>query len=272
MELIHIGHAPKIAVRSVGNGPLVIFLHGIGGSSLNWTAQLTALSPYYHAVAWDMRGYGMSEDYDGPFLLDDVTDDLRQVLDTFTGDSAHLVGLSMGGMIAVEFYRRFPDRVASLLLCNTNAGLGGDYTPEQKAEFIRLRKTPLVNGKKIEDIIPDILPALLGKSPSQEAIHNITSSLRLLRPDPYIKAIEAIMDFDCTDVLEHVTVPVQLIAGNEDNVTPAQTMATMCSHISGAQLTVIEQAGHLSNLEQPDEFNQILLEFIASVTRSAPPA
>lgn len=269
MELTHVGNGPKIAVRSVGKGPLVIFLHGIGGNSLNWTAQLAMLSPYYRAAAWDMRGYGASEDYDGPFLLDDVADDLRQVIDAFATHSAHLVGLSMGGMIALEFYRRFPGHVASLLLCNTNAGLSKDYTPEQKAEFIRLRKTPLLEGRKIEDIIPGMLPALLGEDPSPEAIDNITASLSLLRPNSYIKAIEAIMDFDCSDVLDRINVPVRLIAGSEDTVTPPQTMAAMCSHIVGTRLTVIEQAGHLSNLEQPDVFNQILLEFLASATRSA---
>lgn len=264
MDLTHVGDHPKIAVRSTGTGPLVIFLHGIGGNSLNWSAQLEMLSPYYRAAAWDMRGYGASDDYDGPFRLDDVAGDLRQVIDAFGADSAHLVGLSMGGMIAVEFYRRFPDRVASLLLCNTNSGLGKDYTAEQKAEFLRLRKTPLLEGKKIEDAILGMLPALLGEDPSPEAIDNITASLRLLRPESYIKAIEAIMNFDCTDVLDRITVPVHLIAGSEDTVTPQQTMAVMCSHIGGARLSVIEQAGHLSNLEQPDAFNQILLEFLDS--------
>lgn len=263
MEQVQVGQAPKIAIRTAGQGPLVIFLHGIGGNSLNWTGQIEALSSDYRAAAWDMRGYGASDDYDGPFLLDAVTNDLLQILGHFKTERAHLVGLSMGGMIALEFYRRFPDRVRSLLLCNTNSGPGKDFTPQQKAEFIRLRKTPLLEGRTVAELIPSMLPVLLGTDPSAEAVRNITDSLQRLRPVSYIKAIEAIMDFDGSDILAGIDVPVHLIAGSDDKVTPLSTMQVMCQRIPGAGLSILENSGHLSNLEQPEAFNAILQDFLA---------
>ena len=101
-----IGPAPRIAVDHAGQGPLLVFLHGIGGQRTNWHAQLQALADRFHVVAWDARGYGASDDYDGPLAFGDFSADLVRVLDHFGAEAAHLVGLSMGGMIAQDFYRR----------------------------------------------------------------------------------------------------------------------------------------------------------------------
>lgn len=257
------GADPRIARRCAGEGPLVVFLHGIGGNSLNWLGQLAAIGVSYRAVAWDMRGYGESDDYDGPLRLDDLAADLLALIDAESAATAHLVGLSMGAMIALEFYRRHPQRVATLTLSNTNAGLLREFTAAQKAEFIALRKTPLLSGMSPADLVPIQLPVLLGEAPDDEAADAIASSLRLLRPSSYIKAIEAIVDFDSTDLLPRIDVPVLLIGSTDDKVTPAQHMASRKAAIAGAELAVIERAGHLGNIEAPEVFNAILRGFLA---------
>lgn len=262
MKIDYIGDKPRIAVRSTGGGPLVLFLHGIGGNSLNWTGQLAAAGAFCRAAAWDMRGYGLSDDYDGSYDLDAVAGDLSGIIDHFGADRAHIVGLSMGGMVALEYYRRAPERVASLFLCNTNAGIGRDYSAAQKEEFVRLRKTPLIEGRTLKELVPGMLAVLLGAGPSPAAVEAITDSLLRLHPASYVKAIEAIIAFDCADVLPTISVPVHLVAGNEDRVTPLATMEVMQAAIPGAVLDVITPAGHLSNLEQPERFNEILLGFL----------
>ena len=100
-----IGPAPHIAVDHMGSGDLVVFLHGIGGNKRNWHPNLAAFGQHWHAVAWDARGYGESDDYDGPLDFLDYSRDLARVLDHFQAAQAHIVGLSMGGPDRARFCR-----------------------------------------------------------------------------------------------------------------------------------------------------------------------
>ena len=100
---VRIGPAPHIAVDHMGTGDLVVFLHGIGGNKRNWVDNLPAFAAHWHAVAWDARGYGESDDYEGPLTFTDFSHDVARVLDHFGAKKAHIVGLSMGGRIAQDF-------------------------------------------------------------------------------------------------------------------------------------------------------------------------
>ncbi|NBP72866.1 MAG: alpha/beta fold hydrolase [Alphaproteobacteria bacterium] len=124
-KVIQIGMGPSIAVEYIGNGPLVVMLHGIGGDRSTWAHQLLHLAQSgYCAAAWDARGYGDSDDYDGPLSFTDMARDLTSVLDAFAVDRAHIVGTSMGGRISLETYANFPDRFASLTLAGVHARFG----------------------------------------------------------------------------------------------------------------------------------------------------
>ena len=263
-----VGASPRIAIDVLGCGPLVVFLHGIGGNRRNWTAQIAAVAAEHRAVAWDMRGYGDSDDYTGALRLDDICADLARVLDHFHCVAAHLVGLSMGGMIAQEFYRRYPDRVRSLVLCNTNAGIGVDFSPGQKEEFVELRRRPLLEGKTPVDLIPAMRGVLFGSAPPPSAIAAIEDSLATLHTESYIKAIEAIIEFDSADILGKIRVPSLLIGATDDKVTPLDTMRDMAERIPCAKLVVLDGAGHLSNLEQPKVFNHLLVDFLTQAAAS----
>ena len=103
IETIFTEQAPRIAADCLGSGPLVMFLHGIGGNRTNWRDQLPAFAPNYLAVAWDARGYGLSEGYDGALDFADFSTDLERLLDHLKASSAHLVGLSKGRRIAADF-------------------------------------------------------------------------------------------------------------------------------------------------------------------------
>lgn len=114
-ETIFVPGTPRLAVDHAGTGPLVLFLHGIGGNRSNRTEQVDACSGRFHAAAWDARGCSDSDDYPGP--LGDFARDVLRVMDHFGERKTHLTGL--GGRIAQDFYTRFPDRVATLALCDT---------------------------------------------------------------------------------------------------------------------------------------------------------
>ena len=109
-----IGPAPHIAVEHAGSGEFVIFMHGIGGNRRNWYDQIDAFAPHFHAAAWDARGYGDSDDYEGALTFTDYADDLARVLDYFGQSRAHVVGLSMGGRIAMDFAARYPRAAVDL--------------------------------------------------------------------------------------------------------------------------------------------------------------
>ncbi|MCP5152700.1 MAG: alpha/beta fold hydrolase [Ectothiorhodospiraceae bacterium] len=239
-------------------------MHGIGGNRTNWHEALHATAAAgFRAVSWDARGYGLSDDYEGPLDFGDFARDLVRLLDHLGAGTAHLVGLSMGGRILMDFYPRAPERVRSLVLCDTFPGFDESMTPEKRAEFIRLRKQPLVEGKEPRDIAPVVARTLLGPKASQAHFERLVASMTALHKDSYIKTIEATTMYDRRAVLPQIAVPVLLVFGAEDTLTPPAIGARMQAEIPDARLEVIADAGHLVNIEAPERFNAVLLEFLA---------
>lgn len=262
-QLDFVPGTPRLAYEHVGRGPLVVFLHGIGGNRTNWRDQLAALADAYHAVALDDRGYGDSEDYAGPLAFEDFAADLLRVLDHLGAAQAHLVGLSMGGRIVLDFYERHPERVASLVLCDAFPGFdAATFPPAARAEFIRLRKEPLVNGKEPRDIAPTIARTLMGPKAPESVYERLIASMGAVHKESYIKTVEATTLYERVADLTTVKVPTQVIVGDEDKLTPVAMSRRMAEAIPGARLDVIADAGHLSNIEQPAAFNAVLREFL----------
>lgn len=257
----HIAGMPRIAIDHLGSGPLVLFMHGIGGNRTNWQDQLPVFAEKFHAAAWDARGYGASDDYEGPLDFGDFSRDLIRVLDHFNVAKAHLVGLSMGGLIAFDFHASHPDRVATLTICDSMPGMTG-LTAEARREFIRIRQEPLLNGKEPRDIAPVIAKTLIGKSAKPGAFERLVASMSALHKDSYIKTIEATTNYARALELENIHVPTHIVVGDEDTLTPPALSRAMASRISGARLTIINGAGHLSNIEQPEAFNAAVLAFL----------
>jgi 3-oxoadipate enol-lactonase len=257
--------APRIAVDRLGAGELVLFMHGIGGNRTNWHDQLPAFGTSYHAAAWDARGYGMSDDYDGPLSYDDFCADILRVLDHFGARKAHLVGLSMGGFIAQDFYAHHPERVASLVLADTRPGYEKGFDPAARAEFLRLRLEPLLAGKGVADIAPAVARSLMGKSAGEDVYRRLVDSMEALHKESYIKSIEARGSWQPVFVAGKVKVPTLVVVGEDDRLTPPAMAKALADAIPGARLSVIPSAGHLSNIEAPGVFNEIVLGFLAEV-------
>lgn len=256
-----IGPEPFISVDHMGEGDLLVFLHGIGGNKRNWHDNLPAFAQHVHAVAWDARGYGESDDYEGDLDFGDYARDLVRVLDHFGARKAHIVGLSMGGRIAMDFAQNFPDRLLTLTLCDTHRGYS-HFSEEKKAEFIRLRKEPLVNGGEPRDIAVPVAKTLVGPNASQEAFDKLVDSMTRLHKWSYIKSIEATVRTDSHDRLGEIRVPTHVVCGADDRLTTPDMAREIAAMIPGATLTIIPNAGHLSNIEQPDAFNQAVVRFI----------
>jgi 3-oxoadipate enol-lactonase len=253
--------APKIAIDHLGSGALVLCMHGIGGNRTNWHDQLPAFAKNFHAASWDARGYGASDDYDGPLDFGDFGRDLLRILDHFEVAHAHLVGLSMGGLIAFDFHASHPERVATLTICDSMPGMTG-LTDEARREFIRIRQEPLLSGEEPRDIAPRVAKTLVGKSAKPGSFERLVASMSALHKDSYLKTIVATTNYARKLELENIGVPTHIVVGAEDTLTPPALSRSMAARIPGARLTVIKGAGHLSNIEQPEAFNEATLAFL----------
>jgi 3-oxoadipate enol-lactonase len=252
---------PMISVDHAGSGELLVFLHGIGGNKRNWHDNLPAFAEHWHTVAWDARGYGESDDYDGPLAFTDYADDLVRVIDHFGAKRAHIVGLSMGGRIAMDFASRYGDRLLTLTLCDTHTGFA-HFSEEKKREFIRLRKEPLTGGGQPKDIAVPVAKTLVGPNATKEAFDKLVDSMSRLHKESYIKSIEASVMLDMKGRIDGIRAPTHVVVGREDRLTSPEMAQTLVSMIPGAKLSVIADAGHLPNIEQPAAFNAAVIGFI----------
>jgi 3-oxoadipate enol-lactonase len=264
MSVDLIGPEPRIAVKRAGEGPLLLLFHGIGGSKENWDSQLDVFSTSFKAGAWDARGYGNSEDYPGPCDFDDFARDVLKVVDFYGRRKAHLMGLSMGGRIAQRFYFMFPERVASLTLCDTQMTFQQRSEADREA-FLAARQAPLLAGKTPRDIAPAVVKSLVGPNATPEAIQICVDSMNRLRTETYLKTLAATVHQPIAGDLADIKVPTHIIVGEFDQLTPPAISAEMAKRIGGSTLTVIPGAGHLSNMEAPAAFNLAAHGFLAAV-------
>ncbi|MDA8687817.1 alpha/beta hydrolase [bacterium] len=258
---IKIGSKPSISVDYSGQGEIVLFLHGIGGNKKNWKNNINFFSKNFLTVAWDTRGYGDSDDYNGELDFDNILDDLKKVIDFFKKTRAHIVGLSMGGQIATLFYDKYPNYVKTLTLCDTHFGLS-NLSPTEIEKFINLRKEPLLNGKVPKDIAPSVASTLIGDTNNISAYNQLVESMSLLHKESYLKTIESSMRTEHRHIFKNIKVPTLIMVGELDTLTPPSMSKSIMNEIKGSYLKIIPKAGHLINIEEPDIFNQNLIQFL----------
>jgi 3-oxoadipate enol-lactonase len=253
---------PRLAFHRAGAGPPVVFLHGVGADRRMWDEQLRALANGFLTVAWDARGYGASDDYDGPFVFADVCADIERLLNQLGVERAHIVGQSMGGLIAQDFYARAPDRVRSLTLVDTTQSLRRSMTSEQIEAFLAARREPLSRGVTPADLAPALAQRLVAPQAAKEVRARVIEILSGLRAHSYIKALEAVTRHEGLLRLETVSVPTLVIVGELDEITPPAASQNLAEKIVGAALRILPNAGHMANMEQPAAFNDALRSFL----------
>ena len=263
-KVLHVGAAPRIAVEYIGAGPLVVMLHGIGGDRSTWAHQLSRLAESgFCAAAWDARGYGDSDDYDGPLRFGDMADDLVRVLDAFAVDKSHIVGTSMGGRISLETYAKYPDRFATLTLAGVHARFEA-FSPEAQRDFVESRRKPLIqDGLSPADLAPKVIGKLAGPNAPEDAKSRAVAAMSRLHVNSYIKTVESTTKFDREHVLAELVVPTQVLGGEFDPLTPPDLTRRIADGIRDAEYHLMYDVGHLGNLENPTAFNRLLDQFLA---------
>ena len=253
--------APRLALDVAGQGPLLLLMHGIGGNRSNWRAQREALSAHFTFAAWDARGYGDSEDYDGPLAFDDFVADVLRVLDHFGVERAHVLGLSMGGRIAMRAALLHPARIPTLTLADTHEGFSA-FTPQQRQDFVDSRKAPLLAGQTPADIAWPVARSLAGPRAKPEHVEQLAQSITALHKDSYIKSLEAtVAQVDLGDI-SAIRAPAHFIVGADDPLTPVAMHHEMAAKLGGAPVSVLPEAGHLSNIENAPAINRAALDWL----------
>jgi len=263
IRLHHVPGPPALALdlAGAGDGGLVVFLHGIGGNRSNWRRQLAAFAPHFACAAWDARGYGASDDYDGPLVFDDFVVDLLRVLDHLGATRAHLVGLSMGGRIAMRTALQHPARVATLTLVDTHEGFAA-LSPEQRQAFVDSRRAPLLAGQEPVDIADRVARSLVGPHATAEHFAELTASIAALHKASYLKSLQATVEQVDLGNIRAIAAPAHLIVGADDPLTPPALHHEMAAKLGGAPVSVLPRAGHLSNIENAPAFNAAALAWL----------
>ena len=244
-----------------GSGATLVLLHGFPFDRRMWRGQLEALRDEFRVVAPDLRGFGETPAGDGDLRMDALADDVTALLDELKVERVVLGGLSMGGYVAFEFFRRFPERVRALILADTRPQ--ADTEDGRRAREENAQRA-LKEG--MAPIVESMLPKLLTDETRErggEVVEGVRAMMQATSPDTAAAALRAMaVRRDQSDLLPSIQAPTLILVGDEDSITPPADAESMRAKIENSRLVVIKGAGHLSNVERPAEFNRALAEFL----------
>jgi 3-oxoadipate enol-lactonase len=250
------------AFTVLGGGPTVLMLHGVGGGHLAFAPQVEALaSQGYRAVAWDMPGYGHSAPIE-PYTFKGLAQSCITLIESLKCGEVVLVGHSMGGMVAQEVVARRPELVAKLVLHGTSPSFGKP-DGEWQREFIAQRTAPLDEGRSMAELAEVLVPQMVGPGSLPEGVRLATHCMGLVPPATYRRALECMVTFDRRSNLPNIQVPTLVVAGQYDRNAPPAMMKKMADAIPGSTFLEMKGVGHLQNLEAPEDFDGVLLNFLA---------
>jgi 3-oxoadipate enol-lactonase len=268
MKTVRVADAElKVLVR--GSGPPLVLMHAFPLDHSMWSAQIERFASHWQVIAPDLRGCGASDVTAGTVSMLQMADDLAAILDELKVDVPVVYcGLSMGGYIAWQFARKYPERLRALVLCDTRAKAD---TPEARESRMKMLDHVLRagTGYVAEAMLPKLFAAdTLARLPG--AVEFVRERILLAPPTGVAAALRGIADRpDMTDFLPQIRVPTLVIVGEQDTITTADEMREMAAAIPGAELVVIKNVGHLTALESPVEFNAALARFLATRVESS---
>jgi pimeloyl-ACP methyl ester carboxylesterase len=249
---------PGVSFTDDGRGEPVVLLHAFPLDGRMWQAQRNDLAKGHRVVVPDLAGFGASKDLTPRLSLDEHADDVAHVLDRLGLERAALVGLSMGGYIALAFAKRHPTRLARLALADTRAT---PDTPEGKTG--RDQNISLVASEGTAALVDRMLPKLLSSDATPETVA-FARSVGTSQPVASVQAALAAMRDrpDSTALLARLDVPTAIVVGEADSITPLAEAKAMAAAVRGARLDVLPRAGHLANLEAPGPFTAAIARLL----------
>ncbi len=252
-----------------GSGPPLALVEGLGYAMWMWILQIEDLSRDHKVIVFDNRGVGKSDKPQYLYTMDLFAEDLKAVLDSTGTDSAHVLGVSMGGMIAQQFALKYPQRVRSLILVATHHG-GRDIDPPPEETVRAMFGPPPPHIKNERDLYRYRMSYAFSKEwieSNRDLLERLIEH-RIREPQPYeayINQAMAVAGFDASASISRIECPVLIINGENDRVVPVSNAFKLHSKIKGSSLVIFRGAGHVVNIERSAVFNSIVRSFIASV-------
>lgn len=248
--------------RDAGRGPrAVLLLHAFPLHAGMWDRQVEALAATHRVIAPDYRGLGGTGGSPEPSTMGLLAGDVRALLAHLRVERAAVVGLSMGGYLALELWRQAPGLFAGLALCDTKAGAD---TPEGAAGRETFAKNALTQG--LHWVADQMVPKLLKPAPDPAAVAEVRTLIGAGTPVGVAAAQRGMaLRPDSTPTLATITCPTLVVVGAEDGLTPPAEAEKLAAGIRGATLARVDGAGHLPNIEQPAAFNQALARFLGGL-------
>ena len=261
----------EIAFKDVGEGPAVLLLHGYPFDKSMWSEQIDAIAAAgFRAIAPDLRGLGETQASSEVARMDDMARDAAALLDQMRVEQAVVCGLSMGGYVALEFIELFPTRVRGLVLAGTRAPADNE---QEKAGREQQVQTMLRAG--MVPISIATLPKLLAKqtlAEKPEVVKRVRAMITKSDPKGAAAAQRGMAARrDYSEDLPKIGVPTLIIVGREDSIRPIADAEFMQRSIQNSRLEIIEDAAHMTNMEQPEIFNRVLIEFLEPCVSDARP-
>ena len=251
----------QLAYTDTGLGQPVVLLHGYPFNRTLWTEQVSALSNSYRVITPDLRGLGESDASPGTATMNRMAQDVAALLDHLEISRAVIGGLSMGGYVALAFYKQFPSRVRALVLADTRAQ--ADTEEGKQTRFQQADKALATGMAGIADsMLPKLLtPETVSKRP--EVVKRVRDMMLKTKPEGAAGALLGMAEReDQTRLLSQISCSTLILVGREDPITPVQDSEKMNREIAGSRLVVIENAAHVSNLERTEQFNDELVRFL----------
>jgi 3-oxoadipate enol-lactonase len=252
----------RFAYEAAGSAdlPALVFLHGIGGAARAWRGQIESFGNQFHALAWDMPGYGGSAPLERVSIAT-LADALQDFLHQVEARQFILVGHSIGGMIVQQWLVKHPRAATAVVLAQTSPAFGKADGDWQKS-FIDARLGPLDRGETMQSLAPKLVQELVGDDPDPDGNALAQDCMAAVPEASYRASMLALLGFDQRKALGNIAAPTLVLSGSKDQNAPAQMMAKMATYIPSATYVELEGAGHLVNLERPKAFNAALREFL----------
>ncbi len=250
----------KLAYDVEGSGESLVMIPGLGYGRTGWGPAPARLSRRFTVVTFDNRGFGGSEITPGPYTTAQLAEDALGLLDTLAIERAHVLGISLGGLIAQELVLAAPERVHKLVLCSTTAG-GPASVPMPEKTVALMGRQPQLDPQEAMRLFVE---NALSPDPSEELVDEIVAYRTANPPDPagwYAQAAAGAAH-DAMERLGDIRAPTLVVHGTADNVVDAGNAPLIADAIPGARLELLEGVGHLLPWERPDEFVAVVEEFL----------
>jgi pimeloyl-ACP methyl ester carboxylesterase len=250
----------------MGQGQPVLFIHGLGSSSRDWEPQTACFARRYQVVTFDLRGHGQSEKPPGPYSMPLFASDAAELLKALGLAPAHVVGISLGGMIALQLAADSPALVRSLVIANAGPEYVVRTLKERWQVASRLLMVRLLGMRRLGEV----LGKRLFPKPGQIALRQLFAK-RWAENDPraYLASMHAIIGWSVTDRLAGIGVPTLVVAADQD-YTPVAVKAACVARMPRAELIVIQDSRHATPVEHPTPFNEATMAFLSRQEPSTP--